>query len=131
MHIDELRIGNVIKFGNDLCKVTELRSFRKSNNYILEVVGLKRKELKDSIRKIDFSTNLALCDPVIINDKILLKCGIKKQWRNGYKDDKNFELYKQELGWFSPILSKHFIKLHDLQNAYYTVTGHNLSFKID
>lgn len=134
---NELRIGNLLKYGGIDTKITHL--------------DIRYLAIKESLKK-----DTSIYQPILLTEEWLLKAGfVKYQWMNGYFintifGDLMIQFYKTEIHLFFTKISydsqgmkfygRKFINnktsftdckyIHQLQNLYYCLCGEELTIKL-
>ncbi len=125
MKINELRIGNWVKYDNLLCKVVEIYS---EDIYCYDQFG---EELH----------NIEYIQPIELTEEVLLKIEFKKfvkrfimilnGYRIDYDIDKTLRIYKIHTDCcFVKDLEIKCEYVHELQNAYYCLTNEELEVEL-
>lgn len=125
MKVSEVRIGNLVKFGNQICKVYEINN---SNFYV------RNEEIDESLK-----STWANIEPIPLTEEWLLKFGFDetKEMEDFFSKTKYKLLTKGALTfWYYPMWNgienknyEHIKNVHQLQNLYFALTNEELTLK--
>ena len=123
MKPQELKIGNLVCYNGEVVKVEQITKHK---------IGYHTKPNETRLNY----ARLCEVEPIPITEELLLKCGFDKPCDGVYEHNYGeFEVTKEQEKWWVTwnggadfwFEIKH---LHQLQNAYYLVTGKELEIKL-
>lgn len=123
MDVKELRIGNLVCYNGEVAKVKQITKHK---------IGYHTKPYEMGMNY----ARLCEIEPILITEELLLKCGFDEPCDGVYEHNyEEFEVTKEVENWWVTwnggsdfwFRIKH---IHQLQNAYYLVTGKELEIKV-